>query len=211
MFFGHAISGAEAARRGYMDAPTNGLGLSPAFPQGASRQQISHGVPLSIDFMVNYEGYLGDMTRMFCLGEPDQLLLDAHSKLLELNQELVKALTPGRESGAIFDLALKIAADYGFADFFLGHGPDQVSFVGHGLGLEVDEFPFLAQGSRLPLAADMVVALEPKLTFPPKHHAPRPWNKVPAGVISTESTYLITQSSPRQLCRTPENIKIISR
>lgn len=210
LFFGHAISGPEGARRGYMDSPTNGLGLSPAFPQGASRETLRPKIPISIDFMVNYEGYLADMTRMFCLGEADPGLIKSHAQLLALNRELVAALRPGREGGAIFDLALKLAADYGFAENFLGHGPDRVSFVGHGLGLEVDEFPFIARGSRLPLTAGMVVALEPKLTIPSSRPKSSSTPSFPAGLITTESTYLITDESTSNLCLTPENINFIS-
>ena len=209
LFFGHALSGAEAARRGYLDAPTNGLGLSPAFSQGASHNLIQEGVPVSIDFMVNYEGYLADLTRMLCLNEPPAALCRAHQDLLNLNHELVAALRPGAECGEVFTRAQNLAQEFGFADYFLGHGSDQVSFVGHGVGLEVDEFPFIARGNRLPLKAGMVVALEPKLTFPPAHHAPAPYNNVPASAVTTETTYLITEESTYPLTLSPEKIKII--
>ena len=209
LFFGHTLSGDDAARRGYLDSPTNGLGLSPAFSQGAGRNLIKKGVPISIDFMVNYEGYLADLTRMLCLDEPSKAFSRAHQDLLALNQELAAALRPGTESGEVFKLAQKLAQEFGFADYFLGHGPDQVSFVGHGVGLEVDEFPFIARGSQLPLKAGMVVALEPKLTFPPSHLAPAPYNQVPASAITTETTYLITEKSTIPITLSPEKIKII--
>ncbi len=211
LFFGHTLSGGEAARRGYLDSPTNGLGLSPAFSQGAGRNLIKKGIPISIDFMVNYEGYLADLTRMLCLDEPSKAFSRTHQDLLALNQELVAALRPGTESGEVFKLAQKLAREFGFADYFLGHGPDQVSFVGHGVGLEVDEFPFIARGSKLPLKAGMVVALEPKLTFPPSHSAPTPYNQVPASAITTETTYLITEKSTIPITLSPEKIKIIKR
>ena len=209
LFFGHAISGGEAARRGYLDAPTNGLGLSPAFSQGASRNLIQQGVPISIDFMVNYEGYLADLTRMLCLNDPPEAFCRAHHDLLALNHELVAALRPGVECGEVFNQARKLAQDFGFADYFLGHGSDQVGFVGHGVGLEVDEFPFIARGNRMELKTGMVVALEPKLTFPPSHHAPTPYTQVPASAITTETTYLITEGSTHPLTLSPEKIKII--
>ncbi|MEA1923976.1 MAG: Xaa-Pro peptidase family protein [Pseudomonadota bacterium] len=211
LFFGHTLSGGEAARRGYLDSPTNGLGLSPAFSQGAGRNLIKKGVPISIDFMVNYEGYLADLTRVLCLGKPSQAFCQAHQDLLTLNQELVTALRPGTEAGEVFKLARKLAREFGFADYFLGHGPDQVSFVGHGVGLEVDEFPFISNNNPMPLKAGMVVALEPKLTFPPSHCAPAPYNQVPASAITTETTYLITEKSTIPITLSPEKIKIIKR
>jgi len=211
LFFGHAISGAEAARRGYLDAPTNGLGLSPAFSQGASANLLQEGVPISIDFMVNYEGYLADMTRMLCLGDAPQTLCRAHHDLLTLNRELVAILRPGNTCQEVFDRAQKLAQDFGFADYFLGHGPDQVGFVGHGVGLEVDEFPFIARGNCMLLKAGMVVALEPKLTFPPGHQAPSPYNQVPASAITTETTYLISEKTTQPLTLSPDKIKLIKR
>ncbi len=209
LFFGHALSGAEGARRGYLDAPTNGLGLSPAFSQGAGRTRLTPGVPVSLDFMVNFEGYLADMTRMFSLGEPAPSFLQTHEKLLNLNNELVSMLKPGIECGSIYAKALEIAADFGFADYFLGHGRDQISFVGHGVGLEVDEFPFIARDHKMVLERDMVVALEPKLTFSEPHNSFSLPGNIPATAVTTETTYLITQNSATPLTLTPEDIKII--
>ncbi len=210
LFFGHTLTGPESVRRGYLDAPTNGLGLSPAFSQGAGRSRIQPGIPISIDFMVNYEGYLADLTRMFSLGEPPKNIVQVHRQLLSLNQELIKLLKPGIESGAIFNRALEIAADFGFGDSFLGYGPDKVSFVGHGVGLEVDEFPFIARNNRMLLEKGMVVALEPKLIFAPRQNSFSNPPYPQATAITTETTYVITQDSARPLTRSPEKIKIIN-
>ncbi|HIE08146.1 MAG TPA: aminopeptidase P family protein [Desulfarculaceae bacterium] len=211
LFFGHALTGPESARRGYLDAPTNGLGLSPAFSQGAGHSKIRYGVPISIDFMVNYEGYLADMTRMFAIGEPPAEIVNIHEKLLALNRELVLMLKPGSQCGAIYAKAMAVAADFGFGDCFLGHGPDQVAFVGHGVGLEVDEFPFIASNNNMVLAANMVVALEPKLTFPPGHKTLATMPILTATAVTTETTYVITRDSALPLTLTPEKIKIIKR
>ena len=211
LFFGHALTGPESARRGYLDAPTNGLGLSPAFSQGAGHSKIKYGVPISIDFMVNYEGYLADMTRMFALGEPPAEIVETHEKLLALNRELVLMLKPGSQCGAIYAKAMAVAAEFGFGDYFLGHGPDQVTFVGHGVGLEVDEFPFIARNNNMVLADNMVVALEPKLTFPPGHNNSATTPILTATAVTTETTYVITRDSALPLTLTPEKIKIIKR
>ncbi len=208
LFFGHALTGPESARRGYLDSPTNGLGLSPAFSQGAGHSLIQRGIPISIDFMVNYEGYLADLTRMFSLGAPAANIRDAHEKLLTLNRELVNLLKPGIECGAIFSKALEMAADFGFADYFLGHGPDKVSFVGHGVGLEVDEFPFIARNNKMVIEKDMVVALEPKLIFAPHQNSFSNTLDLPETIITTETTYVITPDSAIPLTLSPEKIKI---
>ena len=197
MFFGHVISGAAAAVRGYLDAPTNGIGLSPAFPQGATIQTLEPGIPVSIDFMVNYNGYPNDATRMFCLGEPDKKLARGHQDLLELNQKLLATIKPEVMAESIFEAAMDLADNMGYGDNFLGTGHDQVSFVGHGVGLEVDEFPFLARGSTQILEPGMVFALEPKFIFPGR------------GVATIENTYLLTKDGCRRLTTDDENIFVL--
>ncbi|MEA2109152.1 MAG: Xaa-Pro peptidase family protein [Pseudomonadota bacterium] len=194
LFFGHVISGAAAATRGYMDAPTNGIGLSPAFPQGATINPLEPGIPVSIDFMINHNGYLSDATRMFCLGKPDKKLARAHQELLELNRRLLAAIKPGVKAESIFETAMDLADKMGYGDNFLGSGCDRVSFVGHGVGLEVDEFPFLARGSQQILEPGMVFALEPKFIFPG------------LGVATIENTYLLTADGVKQLTGDEENI-----
>jgi Xaa-Pro dipeptidase len=208
LFFGHTLTGPESVRRGYLDAPTNGLGLCPAFSQGAGHSLLQRGRPISVDFMINHEGYLTDITRMFSLGEPPEPVRNAHEKLLTLNHELVELMKPGIESGAIYSKALEMAADFGFTDSFLGHGPDRVSFVGHGVGLEVDEFPFIARNNKMLIEKDMVVALEPKLIFPPTSNSFSNPHTPTATAITTETTYVITRDSATPLTLTPEKIKI---
>jgi len=197
LFFGHVISGAAAAVRGYMDAPTNGVGLSPAFPQGATIQTLQPGIPVSIDFMVNYQGYLNDATRMFCLGEPDKKLARAHHDLLDLNRRLLAVIKPGVKAESIFETAMDLADKMGYGDNFLGSGRDRVSFVGHGVGLEVDEFPFLARGSKQILEPGMIFALEPKFIFPGR------------GVATIENTYLLKESDIERLTGDDENIIVV--
>ena len=197
LFFGHVISGAGSATRGYLDAPTNGIGLSPAFPQGATIQTLEPEIPVSIDFMVNYQGYLNDATRMFCLGEPDKKLARTHQDLLELNQKLLATIKPGVMAESIFEAAMDLADKMGYGDNFLGTGHDRVFFVGHGVGLEVDEFPFLSRGSKQILEPGMVFALEPKFIFPGH------------GVATIENTYLLTDHGYQRLTTDDENIFIL--
>ena len=70
MYFGHILSGSEAAIAAYADAPTGGPGLSPAFGQGPGRRRIARNEIVSVDIMSNHNGYLNDQTRNFCIGDP---------------------------------------------------------------------------------------------------------------------------------------------
>jgi Xaa-Pro aminopeptidase len=69
-----------------------------------------------------------------------------------------------------------------------------VKFLGHGIGLEIDELPVLARGFKQPLEAGMTIAIEPKFTFPG------------IGVVGIENSYLITDDGFENLCISREGI-----
>ena len=87
-----------------------------------------------------------------------------------------------------------MAAEHGLADYFMGAGDQRIQFVGHGIGLELDEFPFLAKGQKMPLEAGMIIALEPKVIFPDK------------GVVGIENTHVVTENGLEQLGAFREDI-----
>ena len=101
---------------------------------------------------------------------------------------------PGFKSGAIYDRALEKTAELGYADHFMGVGSKRIRFVGHGIGLEVDEYPFLAAGQDLELQKGMTIALEPKLIFPGQ------------GVVGIENTHVVTQNGLKQLGEFPDDV-----
>jgi len=79
----------------------------------------------------------------------------------------------------------------------MGAEAQRIRFIGHGAGLELDEYPFLAKGQQIRLQENMVIALEPKLVFPGK------------GVVGVENTHVVTQSGLRALTTYPEKIEIL--
>ena len=81
--------------------------------------------------------------------------------------------------------------------WFMGHGAGRVSFIGHGLGIEVDEFPFIAQGQKLGLQAGMTFAFEPKFIMPG------------LGITGLENTYLVTSDGLDSLNTATEELLII--
>ncbi len=198
MAFGHILSGPAAALPGYMDAPTNGLGPGPALPQGASRQPLRPGQPVSVDFMINIDGYLSDCTRMFCLGEPPAAIARAHERLQQLLRQVTAPLRPGMAAGEIFRLSLALATELGYGENYLGCGRDRVAFFGHGVGLEVDEFPFFSRRNPETLETNMVFALEPKFIFPG------------LGLAAIENTYRLARDGARQLTVFPEEIQLVN-
>ena len=198
MFYGHLMAGATGAAPSYLASPTGGVGVNPAIGQGPGYKTIQRHEPILVDYVFAFDGYLSDHTRIFSLGSLPQELVDAHSAMLEV-QEMIKTFAkPGVASGAIYEKSVERAGELGYADHFMGvDGRERIRFVGHGIGLEVDEYPFLAAGQDLPLQEGMTIALEPKLIFPGK------------GVVGIENTHVVTSEGLEQFGNFTEEIIII--
>ncbi len=197
MFYGHLMSGPTGAVPSFLSSPTGGTGASPAVAQGPGFKTIQRHEPVLVDYVFAYNGYLSDHARIFSLGSLPQELMDAHAAMLEIEQMIKKLAKSGAKSGEIYKRALEKSKALGYADYFMGVGPDRIRFVGHGIGLEVDEFPFLAAGQQLELQAGMAIALEPKLIFPGK------------GVVGIENTHVVTDDGLDQLGQFPAEVLVI--
>jgi Xaa-Pro aminopeptidase len=197
LFYGHLMSGAAAALPSCLASPTGGLGLSPAVPQGAGYSRIKAFEPIIMDYVFATNGYLADQTRIFALkGLPDELLT-AHQAMLDLQDALQARAKPGTKAGDLYAFALSWVRERGYADWFMGADEERIRFIGHGIGLELDEFPFLAAGQDMVLQENMVIALEPKLIFPGK------------GVVGIEDTHRVTPSGLERLTSFDQSIQII--
>jgi Xaa-Pro dipeptidase len=187
IFYGHLMSGASAAVPSYMLSPTGGPGLNPSIAQGASTRPIRAGEPLLVDYLFAPAGYVVDQTRIFAIGKLPADLVRAHEAMLAVQAAVAEAARPGATGDALWELAAQVAREHGLEDHFMGHGDDRVRFVGHGVGLELDELPVLAAGQDLPLEEGMVVALEPKAIFPGR------------GVVGIENTHVVTPAGLERL------------
>ena len=198
MFYGHLMSGPTGAVPSYLASPTGGVGANPAMAQGPGFKTVQRHEPVLVDYVFAYNGYLSDHTRIFSLGPLPEDLVDAHAAMLEVQEMVKKIAIPGIPSGAIYEQALAKAVELGYADNFMGAaGRERIRFVGHGIGLEVDEYPFLAHGQDLQLREGMTIALEPKLIFPGK------------GVVGIENTHVVKRDGLEQLGEFPDDIVII--
>ena len=197
IFYGHLLSGASAAVPSYLESPTGGQGPNPAVAQGASMAKIGRHQPIIVDYAFVYNGYISDNARIFAIGDLPEDLINAHQAMLSIQETVKKAARPGVSSGALYDLALEKARALNCQDIFMGCDDQRVRFVGHGVGLEIDEYPFLAQGQSLPLKKGMVIALEPKAIIPGK------------GVVGVENTHVVTQDGLRQLSTLDDQIYIV--
>lgn len=193
--FGHVFSGADGAVPTFLDAPLGGLGQTPAVAQGASYKEIARNEPIIIDLVIAFDGYLVDQARTFAIGPLPDRLRTAYLDMLKIQERLYEIAKPGISWGALYRDCLQLADDLGYKDHFMGAAGAQVSFIGHGIGLEVDEYPFIARGfeSQL-LKENMTFAFEPKVVFPG------------LGAVGVENTWRVSDSGIKRLTYTDESL-----
>jgi Xaa-Pro aminopeptidase len=162
----HVLAGESGSTPSFGDSPLGGWGLSPATAQGSSSRKIVRNEPVMIDYGGGFNGYVTDETRTFVIGKLKDPLLKAYEVALEIVEGMESFVLPGISPIQIYEQAIERAARAGLADHFMGYGDGKVAFVGHGLGLEINEWPIVGRGYRKPLQEGNVFAFEPKFIFP---------------------------------------------
>jgi len=193
LFGGLALSGG-AASYGFFDGAVTGKGLSSVSPQGASLDIIRENEPVFIDFTGVFNGYITDMTRIFVFGRLDPELQRAFDVSIQIQSYLQSSLKPGAICEELFLGAVDMAEQSGLGRCFMGMPGEQARFVGHGVGLELDEYPVLAQGFKVPLQAGQTIAIEPKFVFPG------------LGVIGIENTFAVGENGGEKITVLPDEI-----
>ncbi len=194
MLIGHVHSGANSAYPSPAQKPTAGKGLYPSFPEGETFDRIRENVPIIVDFLGNYRGYMTDETRTFVIGKLSDKFKRAYETCLEIMDFVEKEAKPGVIAQDLYYKSLDIAEKKGFKDNFMGAKGNQVSFIGHGIGLELDEFPVIAKGQNYALEENMVFALEPKIAF------------YGEGAVGIENTYVVTENGLKALTKYPKEV-----
>jgi Xaa-Pro dipeptidase len=198
MSFGHVMAGPDSAMPAYVDTPLGGVGPHPSFGQGASFSKIARHEPIIVDWGGFADGYLADQTRILCIGELPQHLVRAYEDMREVQVQMKATARPGVCWSELYQQAVSLAGARGHANRFMGTQGAQVSFVGHGVGIEIDELPFLARGfDDEVLEVGMVFAFEPKVVFPGE------------GAVGIENTFLVMADHVEQITFSDEAIAII--
>ncbi len=197
LHYGHLLSGENGAVTSAQDSATGGTGLSPAFGNSVGSRRIQAHEPVMLDYVGVSEGYHADQTRLFTIGALPADMAEAFQACLEILEDALAYLRPGIRAGEVYARAVALAEHRGYADRFMNTGAAQVSFIGHGVGLELDEIPVLARQSDLVLEAGMTLAIEPKIVFPGR------------GTVGVEDTLLLTSGPPECLTITPRELVVL--
>lgn len=194
LFMGNLLCGYNAETPSPYDFAMGGGGLDESLPVGCNGSLIRPGNTVMVDMCGNFNGYMTDMTRVFRIGEIDELARKAHSLSITIHHRLATMAKPGVEAKALYEEAMKIVKDAGLEEYFMGL-KQKAGFIGHGVGIEVNELPVIAPRSRDVLQAGNVIALEPKFVIPQ------------VGAVGIENTYVVRDSGLECLTNFPEDIQ----
>lgn len=193
LHMGSVLTGDNADNPTPYDFAMGGRGMDPSLPVGCDGSVIRNGNTVMVDMNGDYTGYMTDMTRTFSLGEIDPLAQRAHDCSIAICRELAAIGLPGTEAKTLYHRAEEMAREAGLERYFMGHA-QKAGFVGHGVGIEINELPVIAPRSRDTLREGNVIALEPKFVIP---HT---------GAVGIENTYIVTPAGLQSITNAPEEI-----
>lgn len=178
------------------DGPGGSVGLCPAVPLlGDRRRKLKKGDLVFIDVGCGFGGYHTDktMTYMFGSSLPDEVIAE-HNQCVKVQENTASLLVPENIPSHIYREVIE-AQTPEFLDNFMGYKDRQVKFLGHGVGLLIDEIPVIADGFNEPLEENMVIALEPKKGI------------AGVGMVGIENTFVVSKKGGR--CITGTNPGLI--
>ena len=172
-------AGRSGAVPSYFDSGVAGLGASPISSLGAGFARVAEGEPVLVDIVHVHRGYVSDCTRMFSAGPLSDEWLQRLDDMAQVRDLIVERLGKGDDCSAVWDSGSEMVGDMGHSEHLMGMPPDQAKFLGHSIGLELDEAPVVAQGFDRPLPLSGTMAIEPKVIYS-------------GGAIGTEDSWVRT-------------------
>lgn len=179
IFMGSILAGDNAAAPSPFDFALGGAGMHPSVPLGANGTVLTEGMSVMIDMAGNYTAYMTDMTRVYSIGRLSALACKAHQTSIDIQEGIMQMAQPGTPCADLYALAAGIAEKEQLSPYFMGTS-QQAKFVGHGVGIQINELPVLTPRSKEVLEPGMVFALEPKFVIPG------------TGAVGIENTFLVT-------------------
>jgi Xaa-Pro dipeptidase len=180
------------------NGPGGIYGMSPAVPLIGSRdRKLKRGDLIFIDIGFGHEGYHTDKTLTYLFGKkPDDDLLREHNTCLDIQHRLAEQLKPGAIPTLLYENMMNTLPPV-FLTNFMGFGSRQVKFLGHGIGLVIDETPVIAKGFDSPLEENMVLALEPKKGIEN------------VGMVGIEKTFIVTPHGGESITGKSEGLVVV--
>lgn len=188
------FSGYSSGIASFLDGPIAGAGVTPAMPYGSSFLKVERGNPVIVDYGSGYNGYITDETRVFTVGKLQKMFRKPYEVAMEIVEDATSFGRVGVNATELFQRACRMVKKAGLEEHFMGHGEGQVSFIGHGLGLEINELPVITARHSRVLKEGMVFAYEPKFIFPG------------VGAIGLEVSFIVRNDRLERVTDTPIDI-----
>lgn len=191
VFLGHFSAGDSGNYPSVFNGPLGLRGVHPAVPHmGSSEKEWRVGEPLTIDNGFTLAGYQTDKTQVYWLGSQGSIPSKAQAAqdfCIEMQEWIARHLKPGVLPSDLWNHCISWAEKSGWKEGFMGLGKNKVEFVGHGIGLAIDEYPVIAKGFDLPLETGTVLAIEPKIGI------------ANFGMVGVENTFEVTPEGGKSL------------
>lgn len=190
---GSVIAGANADAPSPYDFAMGGAGEDPSLPCGADGGIIHAGESVMVDMNGCFNGYQTDMTRVWTVGDIAPLAVRAHECSHRILRTLEKFALPGVKVSELYEKAMEIVEEEGLADYFMGHR-QKAGFIGHGVGIELNEQPAITPRCKDILLENMTLAIEPKFVIPG------------TGAVGVENTYVVIANGLENITVFPEEL-----
>jgi len=175
---GSVLAGPNADVPSPYDFSMGGAGLDPSLPVGANGTIIRPGMTVMVDTNGDFTGYMSDLTRVFTPKDVDNLARKAHQCSIDICHAVAREAKPGVKASALYEMAREIVKSRSLEHYFMGYS-QKAGFIGHGIGIDINELPVLSPKSRDILQLNNVIALEPKFVIPE------------VGAVGIENTYVV--------------------
>ena len=197
IFMGSMLAGNNAQSASPYDYALGGKGISPLLPLGANGTILKPGTTLMVDMAGNYKPYMDDMSRTFVIEHAPDIAYKAHSISIEIHNEVKKQAKAGLLCSDIYSIAEDIVNSNGLQKYFMGT-VQQAKFIGHGVGLEINEPPVITPRSNETLESGMAFALEPKFVLPN------------IGAVGIENTYIVHHDGIENITKFEEELIVLN-
>ena len=196
IFMGSMLAGDNAQAASPFDYALGGSGISPLLPLGANGTKLLPGMTLMVDMAGNYRPWMDDMSRTFAIEEVPNLAREAHQLSIDIIRAIEHTGRAGTSCADLYLLAEEIVQQKGMQSYFMGTN-QQAKFIGHGVGLEINEPPVLTSRSKEILLTGMAIAVEPKFVLPG------------IGPVGIENTYIIHEDRLENVTLCEEEIIVL--
>lgn len=196
VFMGTILAGNNAQSASPFDFALGGGGASPLLPLGANGTTLTKGTTFMVDMAGNYRPTMTDMSRAFAVEAVPDLAFKAHQVSQDIHAAIQDVAKPETLCADLYFLAEKIVEQNNLQAYFMGTH-QKAKFIGHGLGLEINEPPVLAPRSKETLKGGMAIAIEPKFVLPD------------IGAVGIENTYIVTENGLEKITLCEESLIVL--